>query len=227
MDLATFEKIIGVQFQNINLLRQALVHRSYLNENPKSGLEDNERMEFLGDAVLELIITEYLYRHYKNPEGDLTAWRSSLVNSKMLSEVASKLSINDYLYLSKGEMKDTGRARSYILANAFEALIGAIYLDQGYDSAKKFVEGQLIPRLEEVIEGKLYKDSKSFFQEEAQDRRGVTPSYRLISDWGPDHDKHFKIGVYLGTELMAEGEGKSKQEAEQDAAKNALKKMDW
>lgn len=227
MDLEKFEKIIKVQFKNINLLRQALVHRSYLNENPKSGLEDNERMEYLGDAVLELIVTEYLYRHYKNPEGDLTAWRSSLVNSKMLSDIASTLSINDYLYLSKGEMKDTGRARAYILANAFEALIGAIYLDRGYDASKKFVEENLIPRLKDVIEGKLYKDPKSFFQEEAQDRRSVTPSYRLIADWGPDHDKHFRIGVYLGSELIAEGEGKSKQEAEQDAAKNALEKMTW
>lgn len=227
MELSDFENSIGISFKNKNLLKQALVHRSYLNENPKLGLEDNERMEFLGDAVLELVITEYLYNSYKNPEGDLTAWRSSLVNSKMLSEIASKLAINDYLFLSKGETKDTGRARTYILANAFEALIGAVYLDQGYEVARAFISSQLIPRLEEVIEGKLYKDAKSFFQEEAQERKGVTPVYKLISDWGPDHDKHFKIGVYLLENCIAEGEGKSKQEAEQDAAKNALKAMKW
>jgi len=227
MELARLETILGITFTNKNLLKQALVHRSYLNENPKLGLEDNERMEFLGDAVLELVITEYLYKNYKNPEGDLTAWRSSLVNSRMLSEIASSLSINDFLYLSKGETKDTGRARGYILANAFEALIGAIYLDGGYEIVRGFVYATLVPRLQDVIEGKLYKDAKSFFQEEAQERKGVTPSYKLISDWGPDHDKHFKVGVYLDDHLIAEGVGKSKQEAEQEAAKNALSTMKW
>jgi len=227
IDLNKFEKTIGVNFNNINLLKQSLTHRSYLNENSKEKTEHNERMEFLGDAVLELSVTEYLYNNFSNPEGDLTAWRASLVNSKMLSAIAIEVSLNDFLFLSKGEEKDTGRARNYILANAFEALIGAIYLDQGYVAADQFIHKYIIPHLPNIIEQRLYQDSKSLFQEEAQEKEGVTPIYQVLDEWGPDHDKYFKVGVYIKEQLVAEGTGKAKQEAEQSAALAALKKMDW
>jgi len=227
IDLNKLEKTIGVTFNNINLLKQSLTHRSYLNENPKEKTEHNERMEFLGDAVLELSVTEYLYNNFSNPEGDLTAWRASLVNSKMLSAIAIEVSLNDFLFLSKGEEKDTGRARNYILANAFEALIGAIYLDQGYQVADQFINKYIIPHLPNIIEQRLYQDSKSLFQEEAQEKEGVTPIYQVLDEWGPDHDKYFKVGVYIKERLVAEGTGKAKQEAEQSAALAALKKMDW
>lgn len=228
MDFTVFEASIGQQFNNKELLKQAFIHRSYLNENKTLKLEHNERLEFLGDAVLELVITDYLYKKYpEKAEGELTAYRSSLVNSNTLSEVAEKLGVNAFLLLSKGEAKDTGRARQYILANTFEAIVGAIYLDQGYDASAKFIESQLFGLIDEIVENKKFIDSKSHFQEAAQERTGVTPSYKLIKEVGPDHNKIFTVGVYLRDELIMTGEGKSKQEAEQAAAAKALNHKNW
>ena len=227
MDLSSLQEKIGLKFNNPDLLQQALVHRSYLNENPDFYLDHNERLEFLGDAVLELVITEYLYRNYPNPEGELTNWRAALVNAKMLSEIAKRLDLNDFLLLSRGEAKDTGRARQYILANAFEALIGAIYLDQGYQSAEKFILKEVVRELPRILKEKLYRDPKSRFQEEAQDRVGITPTYEVLKEWGPDHAKHFVVGVYLEKELVAQGEGSSKQEAQEKAAQEGLKVKRW
>ena len=226
-DFSKLEKALNIKFKNKDLLTQAFLHRSYLNENPKFPLDHNERMEFLGDAVLELAVTEYLYKKYKNPEGELTAWRAALVNADTLSEFAKKLDFNDYLLLSRGEAKDTGKARNYILANTFEAFIGAIYLDQGYKKAQGFIEKNLMEELPEILKKGLFRDAKSRFQEEAQERVGITPSYKVMREWGPDHAKCFVIGVFLGEELVAEGEGSSKQEAEVEAARNGLKIKGW
>jgi ribonuclease-3 len=228
-NFAILEKSLGLEFKNRDLLIEAFCHRSYLNEHPDFYLPHNERLEFLGDAVLELIVTEYLYKKYpEKNEGELTNWRAALVNAKILGEVARELGFNDFLLLSKGEEKETGKARLYILANTFEALIGAIYLDQGYEVAKKFVEKNLIERkLPEIIEKGLFKDPKTRFQEEAQERVKITPTYKVLEEWGPDHAKHFIVGVFLGNELVAKGEGTSKQEAEEEAAKNALKIKGW
>ena len=221
------EENIGVTFQKKDFLLSALTHRSYLNENPSWEYDHNERLEFLGDAVLELVVTEYLYANYPNPEGEMTNWRAALVNSVMLANVAGKFNINEHLLLSRGEAKDTGRARQYILANAVEALIGAIYLDQGYEASKQFISRFILDELPAILEGKSYRDAKSKLQEEAQERNGVTPSYQVLEDWGPDHAKNFKVGVYLGTELIGEGSGPSKQEAQQSAAEDALAKKGW
>lgn len=227
-NLADFEKKLDVQFKNQDHLLQALTHRSYLNENPDFRLGHNERLEFLGDAVLELAVTEDLYEKFPDkPEGELTSFRAALVNAKILSDVALNLGVNDFLMLSRGEAKDTGRARQYILANAFEAIVGAIYLDQGYGAAKKFIDGCVMNLLDDVLNKKLYKDPKSLFQEEAQERAGITPSYDVIRETGPDHDKIFIVGVYLGKELVAEGEGPSKQSAQESAARNALEAKGW
>jgi ribonuclease-3 len=228
-NFAILEKSLGLEFKNRDLLIEAFCHRSYLNEHPDFYLPHNERLEFLGDAVLELIVTEYLYKKYpEKNEGELTNWRAALVNAKILGEVARELGFNDFLLLSKGEEKETGKARLYILANTFEALIGAIYLDQGYEVAKKFVEKNLIEeKLPEIIEKGLFKDPKTRFQEEAQERVKITPTYKVLEEWGPDHAKHFIVGVFLGNELVAKGEGTSKQEAEEEAAKNALKIKGW
>jgi ribonuclease-3 len=222
------EKKLGLNFNNKNLLVEAFCHRSFLNENPNFGLNHNERLEFLGDAVLELAVTEYLYKKYpEKNEGELTSWRAALVNAKMLGDLARELGFNDFLLLSKGEKKETGKGRQYILANTFEALIGAIYLDQGYEACKEFIEKHLIKKIPEIIEKGLFKDPKTRFQEEAQERVKITPSYKVLDEWGPEHAKHFLVGVFLGDELIAKGEGSSKQEAEQEAAKNALKKKGW
>ena len=226
-NLSSLEKIINIKFNNKDLLQQALAHRSYLNENPDFHLKDNERLEFLGDAVLEMVVTEYLYQNYPNPEGELTNWRVALVNAKMLAKTADKLGINNYLLLSRGEAKDTGRARQYILANAFEALIGAIYLDQGYQEAAQFIQREILKELSQIIKQKLYQDPKSRFQEEAQDQVGITPVYQVIKEWGPDHAKNFIVGIYLNEELVAEGQGVSKQEAQEKAAEAGLKKKKW
>jgi len=226
-DLSSLEKKIGVKFNDQELLKQSLTHRSYLNENPDFNLGHNERLEFLGDAVLELVVTEYLYRNYQNPEGELTNWRAALVNAKMLAEIATELGLNNYVLLSRGEAKDSGRARNYILANALEALIGAIYYDQGIEKSADFIKDKILVHLPEILKQGTYRDAKSKFQEEAQDRAGVTPTYEVLDEWGPDHAKHFKIGVFLGDELVAEGQGPSKQEAQQKAAENALKKKEW
>ncbi|MEK7559947.1 MAG: ribonuclease III [Patescibacteria group bacterium] len=226
-DLSKPEKAINVKFKNQSLLETALTHRSYINENPEAG-ENNERLEFLGDAVLELIITEFIYEKFpQKPEGELTNLRASLVNANILGKVAGDLGVNDFLRLSRGELKDIGRARQIILANAFEAIVGAIYLDNGHDSAKNFILRILEPKIPEILEKKLYKDAKSLFQEEAQERVGITPTYEVVKEWGPDHDKHFIVGVYLEKELVAEGEGASKQEAQQQAAHLALKAKNW
>jgi len=227
MSLSSLEKKIKIEFNDKDLLKQSLVHRSYLNENPGFNLKDNERLEFLGDAVLEMVVTQYLYDNYPNPEGELTNWRASLVNSKMLAKVANQLKLNNDLLLSKGESKDVGRARQYILANAVEALIGAIYLDQGYEKSCEFIKREIIKELPEIIEKKLYHDPKSLFQEKAQEKTGITPSYEVIREWGPDHAKNFIIGVYLGEKLIAQGQGISKQEAQEKAAMAGLKKKKW
>ncbi len=223
-NFSVLEKNLGVQFKNQDLLKQALVHRSYINENPGFHLQHNERLEFLGDAVLELIVTEDLFNHYDNPEGEMTNWRSSLVNSKMLAMVSRKLCVEDFLYLSKGETRDTGKAREYILGNAFEAITGAIYLDQGYDIAKRFIKDKLLVYLPKILAEKLYIDPKSHFQELTQEEEGITPIYKVLEEKGPDHAKHFKVGVYVGKKMMGEGEGTSKQAAQVEAAKDALER---
>ncbi|MCR4284317.1 MAG: ribonuclease III [Parcubacteria group bacterium] len=227
MNFSKFEKDININFNNKNLLRQAFTHRSYINENPEAG-EHNERLEFLGDAVLELVVTRHLYDRYPDKtEGELTSYRSGLVNTNTLSDNASKLNMNDYLLLSKGESKDIGRARQYILANTFEALIGAIYIDLGYDAASLFIADNLFGYIDNMVDKKLWKDAKSFLQEKAQDIKGLTPHYKLLKDEGPDHAKEFTVGVYIGDELVGEGVGLSKQEAEQKAAEDGLKKKGW
>lgn len=222
------EKKLGLKFKNKDFLTQAFVHRSFLNENPDFHLDHNERLEFLGDAVIELIVTEDLYKQYpEKPEGELTNWRAALVNAKMLTSVAEELGFNDFLLLSRGEAKEGGKARAYILANTFEALVGAIYLDSGYEPADKFIKKYLLSKLPEIIKDKLYEDAKSQFQEEAQEKMGVTPDYKVIKESGPDHQKKFIVGVYLGNELVAEGEGSAKQEAEEQAAKAGLEAKNW
>ena len=223
-----FASAIGVTFKDIGLLREAFTHRSYLNEHRATGLRHNERLEFLGDAVLELVMTEYLFAKYpEEPEGMLPAYRSALVNTNSISEAASRWKMNDYLLLSRGESKDTGRARQYILANTFESVIGAIFLDQGYDAAKEFIAKSLFDRLEDIIGKRLWQDAKSRFQEEAQERMGITPNYEVVKEIGPDHDKRFQVGVYIGSEIIATGEGRSKQDAEQAAAQEALARKQW
>jgi ribonuclease-3 len=226
-DTELFEKQIDVRFKNKELLKQAFTHRSYLNENPESGLQHNERLEFLGDAVLELIVTEHLYKSYPDkPEGELTTWRAALVNARMLAIVAKDLKLGDYLLLSHGEARETGKARDYILANATEALLGALYLDQGLKACKIIIEQYVLSKLPQVLEEKLFEDAKSRFQELAQEKTGITPSYQVLKEWGPDHEKNFQVGVTLGKDLIAKGQGMSKQEAEQDAAKAALIKQE-
>lgn len=227
-DISSLEKIIDTNFKDANLLKQALVHRSYLNENPSFKLEHNERLEFLGDAVLELIVTEYLYNKYPNPEGELTNWRASLVNANSMADVAREIGLEDYLYLSRGESKEKNtKARDYILANALEALIGAMYLDLGYESSSKFIHRFIISKLDFILEHKLYLDAKTKFQEAVQEKIGITPSYRVLGEAGPDHNKEFTVGAYIGEELIAEGIGSSKQEAETSAAGAALKEKGW
>ncbi len=227
MDISALEKRVGIVFSDKNLLLQALTHRSYLNENPKWGQDHNERLEFLGDAVLELVVTEYLYKTYPNPEGELTNWRAALVNAVTLSKITSEFDLNDYILLSKGEARDTGRARQYILANAMESLIGAIYLDQGYDSSEKFIKKFILKELPGIIEKRLYRDAKSLFQEMAQEHVGITPTYEVLKEWGPDHARNFQVGVFLEKEMAGVGDGPSKQEAQQVAASDALKKKGW
>jgi ribonuclease-3 len=227
--LKKLQESIGFTFKNKEILQQAMVHRSYLNEHPEFASGHNERLEFLGDAVLEIIVTEYLYLNYPNtPEGDLTNWRAALVNSKMLYVVAEELKLDDCLYLSKGEAKDKNKkSRHYILANAVEALIGAVYLDQGMSAAHTLVHRFIINKLPGILANKSYLDPKSRFQEQAQEKKGITPTYDIISESGPDHEKLFKVGLYLAEELIATGEGSSKQEAQVAAASNGLDKLNW
>jgi ribonuclease-3 len=227
-DLSKLEQIIGVKFKDKDLITTALVHRSYINEHPEFKLDHNERLEFLGDAVLEIVVTKYLYNNFPNPEGDLTNWRASLVNGSNLAKICGTLSIEDYLRMSKGESKDkNSKARQYILANAMEAVIGAIYLDQGMDASEEFITKNILIGLKEIIDKKLYIDAKSSFQEKSQEHTGITPSYKVLESSGPDHERVFKIGVYLEKELVATGKGTSKQEAQTESAKLALEKKNW
>lgn len=223
--LSELENRLEVSFKNKELLETALTHRSYLNENPNTKLPHNERLEFLGDAVLELVVTEHLYTTYDMPEGDLTNLRAAIVRGEMLSKIAQNWDLDNFLRLSKGEKRDTGKARQYIWANAVEAVIGAIYLDQGYEASKKLIFRDVISRLPEVMKKGLHIDAKSHFQELAQEKFRSTPTYRIVSETGPDHAKEFKVGAFLGPQLWGEGLGTSKQEAEQAAARVALEKL--
>ncbi|MEK7555344.1 MAG: ribonuclease III [Patescibacteria group bacterium] len=224
MDLSKLEKITGHQFKNKNLLKEALTHRSYLNENPSWGIPHNERLEFLGDAVLELAVSEELFQKYPDyDEGKLTSIRAALVNYQMLAKVAGDIELGKFILLSRGEAKDNGKAREVILANAFESLLGAVYLDGGYSTVKLFIEKAVIVNLPEVFEKELYRDPKSLLQEIIQEKLKLTPNYQVLDEHGPDHQKIFKVGVFFNDKLAAEGEGASKQEAEVEAAKNALK----
>ena len=226
MDLSKLEKSISYEFKNKDLLKEALTHRSYLNENTRWKLPHNERLEFLGDAVLELAITESLFEKFpKEPEGKLTTLRAALVNYQMLAKLSKQIELEKFLLMSKGEAKDTGRAREVILANAMEALIGSIYLDSGYEEAQKFVTTAILPEIDEVLQKGLYRDPKSLLQERSQAESKVTPVYKLISEKGPDHKKIFTVGVYLDNEEIAVGEGLSKQDAEVEAARKALEKL--
>jgi ribonuclease-3 len=227
-NLSLLEDKIEIKFKDANILKNALVHRSYLNEHKDFPIEQNERLEFLGDAVLELSVTDFLYHNYQDDEGVLTNWRSALVNSTHLAMIAERIGVYNFLYLSKGEAQDTNKkARGYILANAMEALLGAIYLDQGFKVVDKFIKKNILSTLPEIIASQTYIDAKSRFQEKAQEINSVTPRYRVLSESGPDHNKKFIIGVYLDKELVADGEGYSKQEAQTAAATKALKVKGW
>lgn len=227
--LEKLQKKIGWKFSDENLIRQALVHRSYLNEHPDFKLGHNERLEFLGDAVLEIIVTEYLYLNFQETsEGDLTNWRASLVNAKMLYEIAVELGVEEHLYLSKGEARDKNKkSRQFILADAIEAIIGALYLDKGIEAAKDFVLKNVVSKLDDILKNQSYLDPKSHFQEKAQEEKGITPHYQIIDEIGPDHAKIFTVGLYLEEELITTGQGSSKQEAQVAAALAGLKKMKW
>lgn len=228
LDIAKLESVLGYTFKDKEYLLTAMTHRSFLNENRDATQEHNERLEFLGDAVLELVVTDFLFQKYpEKPEGELTAVRAALVNTVSLSESSQKLGVNDFLLMSKGEAKDTGRARQYILANAFEALIGALYMDQGYAVAKDFVATHIFPKTEKIVEKRLWQDAKSRFQELAQEHASVTPKYETLGQEGPDHDRIFTVGVFLGKEKVAEGKGRAKQEAEQQAAEAAIEAKGW
>ena len=222
-NIENFEQITGYEFKNKDFLLEALTHRSYLNENPSWHLPHNERLEFLGDAVLELVITENLYKKYPElDEGKLTGIRAALVNYVALAKVASHVQLDSFLFLSKGEMKDTGKAREVILANAFEALLGAMYLDGGYDGVAYFIVSQVFVLVDEIVANNSYRDAKSYFQETAQEQLRITPTYSVLDESGPDHKKEFLVGVFLRDKKIAEGKGTSKQEAKVDAAKIAL-----
>lgn len=221
-------KALGIEIQNPAFFQEALTHRSYLNENRGYKYPHNERLEFLGDAVLELAVTEFLFEKYpQKPEGELTNLRAALVNGEMLGTIGKEIGLDTFLLMSRGEAKDTGRARNYLVANAMEAIIGALYKDQGYEGAKSFIEKNIFTKLETVITEGLFTDAKSHFQEKAQEHTGITPNYRILKESGPDHDRSFVAGVYIEDELIAEGEGTSKQEAQRAAAKNALEVKGW
>ncbi|HEY1041255.1 MAG TPA: ribonuclease III [Candidatus Paceibacterota bacterium] len=228
INTTALEKIIGTKIKDQDLYTQAFTHRSFINEHPHLGLSHNERLEFLGDAVLELVATHALFLQYpKHPEGQLTAFRSAIVRTESISESAREIGLNDFLLLSKGESRDTGKARDYILANTYEALIGAIYLDAGYEAASAFIKNTLLHKVEGVVEGGLWRDPKSYTQEKAQEQFNVTPMYKSLKDEGPDHDKIFTVGVFFGEKEVARGVGKSKQDAEQAAARKAIEMFNW
>lgn len=227
IDVERLAQVCGITVQNRDFFVEAMTHRSYLNENKSHGYPHNERSEFLGDAVLELVVTDYLFTHYPNPEGEMTAWRAALVNGEMLARVARTIGIEEFLLMSKGEAKDTGKARDYLLANAVEALIGALYRDQGYDAAKDFILAKIVVHIDHVLEKKTYLDPKSYFQEKAQEYMGITPHYQLVAEVGPDHDREFTVAVFIGDEEVARGIGRSKQDAQRSAARTALEQKGW
>lgn len=227
-DFSKLANRLGVTFRSTALLEEALTHRSYLNEYPAWGRPHNERLEFLGDAVLELVVTEALFRRYPAfAEGELTNFRAALVRAETLAVVARELEVNDYLLLSRGEAKDTGRARDAILANAVEAIIGAIFVDQGFAASEAFVHRTVLVKLDDVATRERIRDAKSGFQEVAQEKLGITPHYVVLHEWGPDHARQFRMGAYLRDELVGVGEGSSKQEAQQEAARAALAAKNW
>lgn len=218
----------GIEFHNLELIHRAFVHKSYVNEHRKENIKDNERLEFLGDAVLELATTHHLFEGYPDQnEGEMTAFRSALVKGRHLAEVAKELEMGKYLLLSNGEEKSGGREKNYILANVLEAFIGAIYMEHGYEVAEKFIEKFILTKLDEIIEKGLYIDAKSQFQETCQEKEDITPHYEVLKEEGPDHAKTFTMGAYIGETLVAKGKGSSKQKAEDEAAKNALKAKGW
>lgn len=227
INLEQLQSQLTIEIKNPALFHEALTHRSYLNEHKGYRYPHNERLEFLGDAVLELAVTRYLFDHFQNPEGELTSFRAALVNGDMLGKIGQELGLQDFLLMSRGEAKDTGRARGYLIANAMESIIGALYLDQGYEAAQAFIARHIMTRLNSVLTEGLYTDPKSRFQELAQEHTGLTPSYRVLKEWGPDHDRHFVAGVFLDDVLVAEGEGASKQEAQRAAAKAGLLRKGW
>lgn len=216
------EEVLGVRFSDLQLLVTAFTHRSYVNEHKKTAHEHNERLEFLGDAVLELVVTEYLYRTFNNPEGVLTNWRSSLVRTESIGAAAARCGFEPMLRLSRGEKRGTARARAQILANSFEAVIGALYLDKGYEAAKEFITKNLLVTFEEILASGSWMDPKSSLQEMAQNREGQTPVYRVLAEEGPDHDKVFTVGVFVNGKLKGKGVGPSKQIGQQKAAEAAL-----
>ncbi len=227
-DYTSLETTTKLKFKDLKLIDRAFTHKSYINENREEGIKDNERLEFLGDAVLELAATEFLFHKYPHKdEGRMTAFRSALVKGENLAEVARQLKLGEYLFLSNGEEKSGGRDKSYILANVMEAFIGAIYLEHGYGAAEEFIRTFILDKLEHIIQKGLHLDSKSKFQELAQEKTGHTPYYDLVKDTGPDHDKTFIMGAYIDGEKVAEGAGSSKQKAEEKAAEEALKAKGW
>ena len=215
---------LGYDFENINLLVTALTHRSYLNEHKKSASEHNERLEFLGDAVLELVTTDFLFSNYDKPEGILTAWRSALVRTESIGAAGERLGYEKLIRMSRGEKQGSARARQQILANAFEATTGAIYLDKGYEAAKKYITDNILSTLPQILEEESWRDPKSYLQEISQARDGFTPIYKVLKEDGPDHDKIFTLGVFVGDKKMGEGEGPRKQIAQQEAAREAIRK---
>jgi ribonuclease-3 len=216
---------LGIEFTDINLLITALTHRSYVNEHRSTVKEHNERLEFLGDAVLELVVTEYLYSNYTEPEGILTNWRSALVRTESISAAATALGFEPFLRLSRGEKRGTERARAQIMANSFEAVVGAVYIDKGYDAAKQVITNSILSTFAKILETGSWMDPKSRLQELAQSNLGFTPSYKVIEEEGPDHDKIFTIGVYIDNKLYGKGNGPSKQSAQQAAAEKGLSKL--
>lgn len=226
-DIQKLRERIGVEVSNDNLFKTAFTHRSYLNEHPDYKNPSNERLEFLGDAVLQLVSSEFLFKHYENaPEGELTNYRAAIVCTASLAEEAKRLGYGEFLLLSNGEESSGGRSREYILANTFEAVLGAMFLEKGLETVREFVTKELLYKVENIIEQEKYKDAKSKFQELAQEKRGITPTYEVMDSWGLDHEKTFKVGVYLDKDLFGVGEGRSKQKAEQQAAFSALDKLE-
>ena len=226
-DFDKTKQILGPDLDDENLFKTAFTHRSYLNEHHECENPSNERLEFLGDAVLQLLSSEFLYKTYPEaPEGEMTNYRSSVVCTSSLAQEAKRMGYGSLLLLSNGEEATGGREREYILANTFEAVLGALYLDRGLERCREFLEKELFSKISNIVDNDIFKDSKSQFQEMAQDKFGITPVYQIIDSWGPDHEKTFKMGVFIGKESWGIGEGKSKQRAEQAAAESGLKRME-